>query len=251
MSLKRMITKLALAFAAKKGVEMFRNVGGMSGMRTAMQGQQSQSQTSQTQQASSGGGLMDLLGGSGQSGGLGAILGSLGLGGAQQEPQERTTDANATGGSLGSIIGALSGVMNGQQPVTDAGRDLDAQFSTSDAATDADSRPVLRAMVQMARADGSVEADEQTALLEILNDASADERATLQTAMSEPVDPAKLASDTPHHVAKEAYSAALLIGSPDNPAEASFLRTFAQGLRLQQADVDAIHSAMAKPHLMV
>ena len=251
MSLKRMITKVALAFAAKKGVEMFRNVGGMDGLRATMQGQQARPQTSKTQQASIGGGLMDLLKGSGQSGGIGAILGSLGLGGAQQETAQKTAQHDATGGSLGSIISALSGVMNGQQPDTNAGRDLDAQFSTSDAATDADSRPVLRAMVQMARADGSVDADEQTALLEILHDASVDERATLQTAMSEPVDPAKLANETPHHVAKEAYSAALLIGSPDNSAEASFLRTFAQGLQLQQADVDAIHSAMAKPRMMV
>ena len=36
MSIQRMITKLALAFAAKKGMDAFKGMGGIDGVKTAL-----------------------------------------------------------------------------------------------------------------------------------------------------------------------------------------------------------------------
>lgn len=87
MSLKNMAVKMALAFAAAKGVQAFQKSGGMSGIKDKLA------------KANTGGQ-------GGQGGGLGGLLGQLGMSG------------DATGGaggsnSLGGLLGGLAGLSGG------------------------------------------------------------------------------------------------------------------------------------------
>lgn len=239
MSIKRMVTKLALAFAAKKGMEAFKGMGGMSGLQSAMKN------TTAPAKDGNRAGLSGHTGGAsdGNTGGLGSILASFGLGG------DTNDGGTARNGSIGAIIGSLAGTLGA--PTAGAQNELETQFDETDTLRDEDAAPVLRAMVQMARADGAIDEAEQAALFDILDDASDDEKATLKSALGEPVDPRALADDTPSHARKEVYSAALLIGTPDTPSERDFLRALATGLRLDQIELDRMHSAMGKPRVML
>ena len=239
MSIKRMVTKLALAFAAKKGMEAFRGMGGMAGVQSALKSGATPAQDVQR------GGTSGRIGGAsdGNSNGLGNILGSLGLAGATNDGDR------APGNSIGAVLGSLASAFGA--PTPEAKDDLETQFNDTATLSDQDAAPVLRAMVQMARADGSIDDDEQAALFDILDDANEAEKATLTAALREPVDPRGLAADTPPHARKEVYSAALLIGSPDTAREHEFLQTLARGLDLDQSDLDRMHSAMGKTRVVL
>lgn len=242
MSIKRMVTKLALAYAATKGAEAFRNMGGISGLKDALQGP--------TGPGEARGGMQGRIGGDRASGagGLGNILASLGQGAATDGREAGTGgQISPQNASLGSLFGMLAGALGQQVEPRAAARDLDRQFEVNDAEADSDARPILRAMVHMARVDGQIDETEQSALFDILDDASDDERAMLKSAMREPVDAQSIAAETPRHARKEVYSAALLISAPDNSDEMAFLRDLAAHLGLGQGELDDLHRAMGKP----
>lgn len=246
MALKRMITKLALAFAAKKGMEAFRSVGGIDGVKSMLSGTAQASATPEPSGETYGHGR---VGGTmaSDTGGLGSLLGSLGFGG-----QTNGTEAGMTGQiasrnqSLGRLFGALAGAMTGQMQPTTGSHAMEDQLADENVESEEDARSVLRAMVHMARADGDIAASEYDALMDILDDATAKEREVLRQSMNEPVDPESIAADTPSHARKEVYSAALLVGEPDKPAEKAFLRKLADHLGLDSSEVSRLHAAMGK-----
>lgn len=241
MSIKRMITKLALAFAAKKGVEVFRSMGGLSGLKDTLQGQ--------TAQGAQRGGMQGRIGGASdaQTGGLGNILGALGVAGATDAREAGVTgQISPLNQSLGGLFGSLAGALGHRSEPDAASRELEEQLHLNDVERDDDAAPILRAMVQMARADGAIDADEQDTLFQILDDASPSEQAILKNALREPVDPKALAADTPDHARKEVYAAALLVGQPENRKEQEYLSTLATALDLSSDDLTGLHRAMGK-----
>lgn len=241
MSIKRMITKLALAFAAKKGVEAFRSIGGLSGLKNMLQG------TPGTGEAR--GGMQGRIGGASdaQTGGLGNILGSLGAASASG-PREAgvTGQISPLNQSLGAVFGNLASALGQRSEPESAVQDFEDQLETDDIENDDAGEYVIRAMVQMARADGAIDDSEQEILFEILNDVSASEKAILTDALREPVDPHALASATPAHARKEVYAAALLVGQPGNDKERDYLKSFGFGLGLSAAEISNLHRAMGK-----
>lgn len=246
MSIKRMITKLALAFAAKKGIDAFNSMGGLSGLKAALQ--------NPAEPANQRGGMQGRVGGAddAQSGGLGNILGSLGAAGATG-PREAgvTGQVSPLNQSLGALFGNLASALGRQVEPDAAARDMEEQLDLEDVESESDAKPVLRAMVQMARADGAIDTAEQETLFQILDDASPSEKAILQDALREPVEPEALAASTPHHARKEVYSAALLVGHPENEKEQQFLESLAFSLGLSHDDVLSLNRAMGKDKTLV
>ncbi|WP_227272131.1 DUF533 domain-containing protein [Roseobacter weihaiensis] len=243
MSLKNMITKLALAFAAKKGLDAFTAMGGMPGLAARLQnatpaGPDTESRTDEVQTA--------------DTEGLGSIIEALGQtrGNAGRSISARQ-QGNPLNASLGSLFGTLANAFNQSGSSEKSGQDLQHHFTIEDFQSEDEARPVLRAMVQMARADGSIDNDEQSFLFGLLEDASDSEQAALRRAFREPVDAASVARDTPDYARKEVYSAALLVGEPDHPHEKSFLTHLAQALRLRQGEVDDLHRAIGKAPIAV
>lgn len=243
MSMNRMITKLALAFAAKKGVEMLQSAGGIEGLKRAF---------SNGPTAGGGrGGMPGRIGGStdATTGGLGNLLGSLGIGGATDAREAGVTgQINPMNQTLGGLFGTLSASLSGQSTTEQAtsGQRMVEQLNMRDVNDADEARPIVRAMVQMARADGSIDQDEQDALFDLLDDANPEERRILESALRDPVDAKSIARDTPWHGRKEVYSAALLVGNPDNAAERAFLSDLASALDLKEDEIEALHAGMGK-----
>lgn len=242
MSIKTMVTKLALAFAAKKGMEALKGAGGIEGLRANLgrQGNAS-SQDDADHQVSAGHAAQ-----AGQTNPLGQILDAFGLGGSTQSAHAGS-QGSPMNGSLGAIFGSLASTLGGRQDGQAASKDLDSQFETNDIQTDDEAKAIMRAMVHMARSDGAVDAQEQAALLDILSDASPDERAVLQEALREPVDAKSIAAETPPRARKEVYAAALLLGEPNAPQERKFLAELADALDLRPSEVSDLHRAIGKP----
>ncbi|WP_425093515.1 DUF533 domain-containing protein [Tropicimonas sp. S265A] len=240
MSLKRMITKVALAFAAKKGAEMFRDVGGVKGMRDLLAGSQ---QNVGTQR----GGMQGRIGGTRASatGGLGNLLESLGVAGATNGREAGVTGQMAgMGGSLGAILGQLASALGNTDRPTEV-ESLTRVDQGADAPLDKKTaRAIIRAMVQTARADGQIDDDEREALLDLLEDAEDAERDILRDALSEPVDAQSVADDAPEHAVMHIYAAALLVATPANAEERAYLDRLADAMGLAPEARQRIENTM-------
>lgn len=242
MSVKTMITKLALAFAAKKGMEVLQSSGGIEGLTRSL------SSRGAAQPAESG--MDGRIGGtqSASAGGLGNILGSLGIGGATDGREGgiggQISPANS---SLGQLFGTLAAAVGGGAVPnnTNAGQELDRQFEIGDEIEQTgNARPVVMAMVQMARADGSIDDAEQRALMEFLDDASETEQKMVRDALNDRVDANAIAQETPPRARKEVYAAAMLVGRPENERERQFLNNLQFALDLSADEVNQLHHAM-------
>ena len=230
MSLKNMAMKMALAFAAAKGVQAFKGAGGMDGIKRKLSEQQGS------------GGASGQLGG---SGGIGGLLGSLGMGGAQ------TAGGGGSTNSLGGLLGGLAGASAGAAGAGKMKGLLDSTRETPPDSAEEEqvSGLMIRAMIQAARADGEIDAQERETLMQIIGDSDPEETAFIQSQMNAPVDADALAHDTPEGHEIEVYTSAVLAIEPDNRPEAEFLDRLAQGLQIGQQQVNDIHEAQGKPPL--
>ncbi|MBK5935184.1 uncharacterized membrane protein YebE (DUF533 family) [Rhodovulum imhoffii] len=227
MSFVKTLATLAVGFAATKGVQKFQQMGGMAGMKQAMQS----------------GGMMDQLGGMmskmGVSGGAGGLQGLMGqLGGP-------ASNAGAAGmAGLGGLMAAMGGAAaagSGQVAgLFDALTGTTAATSTMED----NAKLMIRAMIMAARADGEIDAEEQANIMQHLGDVSEEERAFVQQQMAAPVDPYALAADAGEQMAAQVYATSVMAVRVDNVAEAQYLDTLAAALGLSPEARERIHAAM-------
>lgn len=238
MSLKRTAMKMAIAFAAAKGYQAFQKRGGLQGVRDQL--------ARSSAGGGQGGGLNGLLGslagGGGTqagAGGLGSLLGALG-GGSQ--------GGSGGGGGLGGLLGGLAAMAGGSQAISGGMDQRHAMEMAERGPQDEDTaRAMIRAIGQAVRADGEIDAEESRVLHDVMGDMETQEdRAALEHALQEPVDPEALARDVPVGHESEVYAAALTAIDPDRMAEITFLNRFATALRLAPEEIRQIHEAAGK-----
>lgn len=170
-------------------------------------------------------GLDAILGGAG-AGGLGGLLGGL-LGGA------------GNGGSIGGIGGLLNQALaGGGEPATAPSRDQELAAAL-----------MLRAMIQAAKADGALDAEEKSRLMHALDGASAEEIAFVNAELQGPVDIDALAAQVPQGLEAQVYAISLAAIDLDNRQEAEYLHGLAQALALDPAEVNDIHDSAGAPKL--
>lgn len=233
MSLKRTAMRMGLAFAAAKGYEAFRSKGGMDGVKR-MLAQNSSGGVSGSGLSGMLSGLASGTGSASGGGGLGSMLAGMSGGGASR-------------GGMGGLLGGLAAMAGGSGM---AGQDPDAMMSRAEEgpADEATAAAMIRAIGQAVRADGQIDAQERAALNDIMSDAATPEdRAAIDAALSEPVDPEGLARDVPVGGEAQVYAAALTAIDPDHPAEKAFLSTFARALRLDAETLRQLHETAGKP----
>ncbi len=233
MSAKRMITKLALAFAAKKGMDLLHNQGGIDGLRNT---------------------LAREMGGAPTKGGgspLSKVLEAVGLSGSGTDTDTRHASANAFDAPLGELFGALSSALGRKADAKAVNAATGSNTGMGEALDTRLSESIVRAMVQVARADGAIDDDEREALFEILGDADADERRILNDAIRDPVDAHAVAAHTPSGAQKEVYSAALLVASEMNLAEQTYLHKLRDALRLSREEQRELHRVMGRKEMAV
>lgn len=108
---------------------------------------------------------------------------------------------------------------------------------------------LLLAMVNAAKADGTLDAAERAALLDHLDRAGAGpgERAALERMLAAPADPDGLVAQVRDHAAAvEVYAASRLAIDPDTPAEQAYLVTLARRLGLDADAVAGIEARLAE-----
>lgn len=174
--------------------------------------------------------------GSSSGGGLEGLLGGL-LGGV--------AGGAATGGLMGQLAGRAP--QPSGEPRAPFGDVLNA--SIDDEREEISPTPeqeeaaglLLRAMIQAARADGEVDAEEREALLSHLQDIDPEERRFVDEEMLRPADPEALARDIPEGLERQVYPVSLVAIDIGHPAEVDHLRRLARALGLNDQEVAAIH----------
>lgn len=231
MSFVRTLATLAAGYAAAKGVEKYREMGGMAGVQKAMRDNpQVQGTTDQM------GELLTKMGVPGGAAGVQKMMDQF-LGATGQ-----TGEAAAAG--LGGLLTALTGAA--AAGTEQAGRMVDAVTGKT-AATDAledNARLMIRAMIQAAKADGEIDAEERGKILAALGDATPEERAFVEAEMAKPVDIMGLAQDTGDAMKAQVYATSLMAIRVDTASEVAYLDGLARALGLSDEARAAVHRSM-------
>ena len=233
-------------------------------------------------QGGGGGSLSELLGGGGQggSGGLGGIAEAARrmLGGAGRAAQDHPLATSGLAALAGAFLGGKSGVPKGaigggalallaslawsslkgrdQEQGAASGDDLarDAPLGLREPQNPAEEQElqdkatlIVSAMINAAKADGSIDQNEARRIAGKLESEGADAEARefITAEMRKPQDTESLIAKarTPER-AVEVYAASLLAIEVDTPAERDYLRRLADGLRLAPTTVQRVHEAL-------
>ena len=236
MSFIKTLATLAVGFAAARGVDKFRQMGGAAGMQDALRG------------AGQPGGMADQMG---------AMAEKLGIPGGRQAVTDMmarfgTSAATASDQAQTGLNGLLT-AMTGAASV--GARNMGDMMGALAGATPAgplaeeNARLMIRAMIQAAKADGGIDADERKAIMDHLGDASPEELAFVEAELAAPLDIMGLAAAVGETARAQVYSAALMAIKVDSEGERSFLSMLAGALHLDAGTVSAIHRSMGKPQL--
>ena len=236
--------------------------GGMADVLGGLLGGQKQQQ--------GGGGLGDLLGslaGGGQSGGgLGDLLGSLA--GGRQQPQQQQ------GGGIGDLLGGLlggggqSGGMGGAGGLGGLLSGALTKYAQNQNSTapnprveDSDLLPmgldqreatdqatlIIRAMINAAKSDGSIDEAEQDKVVGKLGDVSQAEADFVRNEFRQPLDAAAFVRSIPRGMEQQIYAVSLMAIDLDHNKEAKYLDELARGLNIQPKLANQIHEQLGAP----
>lgn len=230
MSFVKTLATLAIGFAAARGYDKYRKIGGMDGVKDAFRkagepGGSVDQWGAQAEKMGLPGGartvrqVYEQFGGAGEAGeaGLGGLIASM-------------TGAATAGGRM---VGDMMEVMTGATPASPIAEE--------------NAKLMIRAMVQAAKADGEIDAEERQKILDHLTDASDEEIAFVETELGAPLDPAGLAAATNATMREQIYSTSLMAISVDTQAERTYLDQLAAALGLDPDTRERLHAAMGKP----
>jgi len=223
------------------------------------------------QQQQGGGGLGDLLGslaGGGQSGGgLGDLLGSL-AGGRQQQTQQGGGMGDLLGSILGGAQGGNSGGLGGEGglggllggALTKYAQNQNADVPNHDhsncdhlpigvdqqQATD-QATLIIRAMINAAKSDGSIDEAEQEKVVGKLGDVTQEEADFVRSEFRAPLDVDAFVRSIPRGMEQQIYAVSLMAIDLDTNKEAHYLDSLAKGLNIQPQLANQIHRQLGAP----
>ncbi|HQU67068.1 MAG TPA: DUF533 domain-containing protein [Albidovulum sp.] len=232
MSFVRTLATLAMGFAAAKGFDKYRKMGGMDGVQDALR------------KAGEPGGITDQIGDMaekmGVPGGRDAVRDMMGKYG------KAAADASEAGqAGLGNLISAMTTAATaGSKHMTDM---MGAVVGGTpvNAAMEENARLMIRAMIQAAKADGEIDAEERAKIMDHLKDASDEEIAFVEAELSAPGDVMALASAAGDGAKAQVYAAARMAIRVDNPQENAYLNQLATALGLDAETRARLDSGMA------
>lgn len=263
MSLIKTLTKVAIGYAAARGVDRLSSGKGLAGLfggGAQIKGQHpaTKAGTQMTQQVQSGmsqasapmQGILDTMKKAGFD--LSAMMGEKAQGGgAAGQHRGLLSGMPKPGGDLSGVLAAAGGV----QSMGDKGvSQLFEQFTKGATPPELERSAglILRAMIQAAKADGEIDAEEQARILELVGDDASDEDiAFIKEQLAAEVDAEALAADTPEAQKMPVYSASLMTIRVDTDAEAEYLDHLAKALGLDEPTVNALHLQMGNQPLYV
>ena len=264
MGLMKTLTKVALGYAAARGVDRMSGgkglqglIGGGAQIKGAHPATKAGSQvTDQMQQgATQAAAPMQALLANLRTAGfdLSSMMGGQGNQAAQGGSQKGLLSSmpSTGGGGFAGMLAAAGGAaaMGGKG----AGALLD-QFNMEKSAPELEKSAglMLRAMIQAAKADGHIDAEEKAKILELVgDDATEEDLAFIKAELEAPIDIKGLADATPESQKMPVYSASLMTIRVDTDEEAEYLDRLAQALGLDEPTVNALHVQMGNKPLYV
>lgn len=171
----------------------------------------------------------------GGSGGLSDMLGGL-VGGKSGESNSKS------GGGLADLMGSLNGGSKENGNLGDllgsafGGNAIQATPSEEEKAT-----ILLKAMIQAAKADGQLDADEQAKIIKHVGEVTPAEIELIKSEMAAPLDVQSMINSTPKGMEQEVYLMSLLAINLDSNEEAHYLDTLAKGLNISHQVANEIH----------
>ena len=175
------------------------------------------------------GGLPGGMGGAGGGGGLGNLLGGM-MGGSPSQ-----------GGGLGSLLGMALGQ---QRPDGSAGRMPEVSAEQNEQA-----ELLIRAMINAAKSDGEIDAEERGKIVGKLGDVDDAEAEFVRTEMAKPLDVDAFARSVPQQLGRQVYLVSLLAIDLDNQAEARYLDSLRRGLGIDEKTANEMHVEVGAPAL--
>ena len=221
----------------------------MSLLGSMVQGNMSSSRTASSRMSNAGSGIQDLLGslmGAGQAvkqkvggdnlaaGGIGALLGAL-MGGSD------STTANTLGGGMMGLLGmmaykALRGSLGGSSASAPAQAQAQAYVPAAPQQQASDAEIIITAMIDAAKADGQVDADEFQRITSSLkqNGLGQDGMNYVIQKLQGPMETAKIVAAVKGRpeLAAEVYSASLMAINVDTDAERKYLAKLGKAMGL-------------------
>ncbi len=192
--------------------------------------------------------------GAGQTGLEGMMDGILGRGrnssrapranapkGGLDELLHGTSSGRRTGGGIGGLFGGVAG---GAIGAGTAPRTLpEPREDTLEAAL------LLRCMIQAAKCDGDLDADEKARLMEAVGQAEPSEIEFVNAELAASVDIDGLVRQIPTGLEEKAYLVSLMAINLDQQAEAEYLHRLATALEMTEAEVNALHDQVNAPRI--
>ena len=237
MGLVKTLTKVAIGYAAARGVDRLSGGKGLGGLGGLMGGK------AQLQGREPGTGLQAQLGRMLGGTGTGSPFDSL----MQKLPQGLPGMAQTPGGANPGMAGVLAAATGAAALGAKGVGSLIDQFNTETTLPAAEEAAglMLRAMIQAAKADGTIDAAEKARLMDTVGeDATPEDMAFVKEQLAAPVDPEALAAATPEAQRMQVYSAALMTITVDTDEEAEFLDRLAKAMNLPETTVNALHMQM-------
>lgn len=231
MSFIRTLATLAAGYAAAKGVDQFKKMGGMAGVQQAMA--QNPAMAGMADQM---GAMMEKMGIPGGGDAMKNMMDQFGA------PAAASGGAAAAG--LGGLMAALGGAAAGGAEQT---AQMIDSLTGNTAATDtqeANAKLMIRAMIQAAKADGEIDEAERDAILEHMGEMGAEELEFVKAELAAPIDIAGLASDTSEQMKAQVYAMSLMGIRVDHAKEAEYLTGLADALGLSASTRDQVHRSM-------
>ena len=139
------------------------------------------------------------------------------------------------GGLTGGAIGAATGPRTLAEP--------EEREETLQAAV------MLRCMVQAAKCDGDLDADEKAKLMEAMGDATKAEIEFVNKEFAAPVDVDALVRQIPNGLEEKAYLVSLMAINLDQQNEVEYLHQLATALELSHDDVNRLHDQLEAPRI--
>lgn len=226
MSFMRTLVSVGIGFAAAKGIEKYQKMGGMAGMQSMM--------SKQGGMADQMGQMADKFGVPGGSAAVKDMMGKFGVG---------TDNPASVAGFSGTVnaIGGAAAASGGS--VADLFAEM-TQDTTAGQLAEENAKLMIRAMIQAAKADGEIDAEEQAKIIEYIGEADAEELAYVREQLAAPLDPMALAREATEQTKAQIYSMSLMAITVDNMAEVQYLDTLAAALGLTDEMRAQVHRQM-------
>jgi len=209
------------------------------------------------QQPQSGGGLGDLLGslvGGGQArqapsgGGMSDLLGGL-LGGGGSSNSGGLGGAGGLGGLLGGALTKYAQAQNNDAPTPSHNNYDQLPVGVDHRQASDHAALIIRAMINAAKSDGSIDEDEQEKIIGKLGDVSQAEADFVRAEFRAPLDVDKFSNSVPRGMEQQIYAVSLMAIDLDTNKEASYLDQLGKALRIQPELANQIHEQLGAPVL--